>query len=91
MCSKFAAVAARGHVTYVADHGGPVVDEEAAVPPGDRRGGGRGHRAHLPIYRYIFVVIFVIYYVDSRLELQTKVREDLTITEKAPPELKPFL
>ena len=24
-----------GHVTYVADHGGPVVDEEAAVPPGD--------------------------------------------------------
>ena len=25
----------RGHVTYVADHGGAVVDEEAAVPPGD--------------------------------------------------------
>ena len=44
----------RGHVTYVADHGGPVVDEEAAVPPGDRRGGGRGHRAHLPQYIDIF-------------------------------------
>ena len=36
-------------LAYVADHGGPVVDEEAAVPPGDGRGGGRGHRAHLAI------------------------------------------
>ena len=40
----------RGLVTYVADHGGAVVDEEAAVPPGDlgvRRGADRADEAHV--------------------------------------------
>ena len=50
----------RGHVTYVADHGGAVVDEEAAVPPRDGRGGGGGHRAHLTVQRYIIWVIIMI-------------------------------
>ena len=37
-------------MTYVADHGGAVVDEEAAVPPGDLRprpGGDRADEAHV--------------------------------------------
>ena len=33
-------------LAYVADHGGPVVDEQPPVPPAHRRGRGRGHRAH---------------------------------------------
>ena len=37
-------------MTYVADHGGAVVDEEAAVPPGDlgwRPGGDRADQTHV--------------------------------------------
>lgn len=33
-------------LAYVADHGGPVVDEEAPVPPAHLGRGGRGHGAH---------------------------------------------
>ena len=37
-------------MTYVADHGGAVVDEEAAVPPGDlglRPGGDGADETHI--------------------------------------------
>ena len=51
LISKLEELGAQDHdwswtLAYVADHGGPVVDEEPPVPPAHRRGRGRGHRAH---------------------------------------------